>query len=332
MTTQPIASTASTISVALCTYNGAVYLPEQLASIAAQSRLPDELIICDDASTDATPHIARGFAARAAFPVRLLVNSKRLGPTRNFEQAVISCSGDTVVFCDQDDVWLNRKLQVIEETFAHAPGTGAVFSDAALVDEKLLPLGRTLWESAGFGARAQSRFEQGGQVQMLMKCTPALGLTLAFRAAFKSAILPFHANHGHDLWTVLIISALADVSLAKQPLVQYRQHSGQLVGIVGMPNLRHRVTATGRVTGEAHLKTATLYRDVIQRLEQLGAENGRADKMALLREKAAHLQARGLLVQSRWRRLPTVLRELGMLHYHHYSNGLLSAVKDLFLP
>ncbi|MCW3059170.1 MAG: Alpha-L-Rha alpha,3-L-rhamnosyltransferase, partial [Capsulimonas sp.] len=67
------------ISIALCTYNGARFLPEQLASIAAQTRPPDELIVCDDRSKDDTVDIIRRFAKTVGFPVSLHINDENLG-------------------------------------------------------------------------------------------------------------------------------------------------------------------------------------------------------------------------------------------------------------
>ncbi len=55
------------LSVAMCTYNGARYLREQLESIAGQTRPPDELVICDDCSDDATDRIVRDFANGSFF-------------------------------------------------------------------------------------------------------------------------------------------------------------------------------------------------------------------------------------------------------------------------
>jgi glycosyltransferase involved in cell wall biosynthesis len=66
------------ISVALCTYNGATYLHEQLATLTGQSRLPDDLVICDDRSTDKTLAIARSFARGAPFSVSIEVNEKTI--------------------------------------------------------------------------------------------------------------------------------------------------------------------------------------------------------------------------------------------------------------
>src|SRR4051794_15860948 len=93
-------------SVAMCTYNGARFIGAQLASVAAQTRTPDELIVCDDRSTDETVAIVQKFADSAPFRVRLHVNEENLGSTKNFERAVSLCEGDLIALCDQDDVWL----------------------------------------------------------------------------------------------------------------------------------------------------------------------------------------------------------------------------------
>lgn len=71
--------TGPRISVALATYNGARFLCSQLDSIAAQTRLPDELVIGDDGSADGTVEIIKEFAAVAPFPIRLTINEKNLG-------------------------------------------------------------------------------------------------------------------------------------------------------------------------------------------------------------------------------------------------------------
>lgn len=91
------------ISVALCTHNGSAYLTEQLASIAAQTRLPDELVVCDDRSSDDTPRLLADFAARAPFPVQVVVNSENLGSTAKFAKAISLCQGDFIALSDQAD-------------------------------------------------------------------------------------------------------------------------------------------------------------------------------------------------------------------------------------
>src|SRR5690349_17434303 len=118
------------ISIALCTYNGGPFLAEQLASYVQQTRLPDELVVCDDCSSDNTMAILRDFAARAPFAVRLHQNAANLRSTRNFEQAIRLCTGDVIALSDQDDVWLPEKLERMERTLAADPEISLVFSDA----------------------------------------------------------------------------------------------------------------------------------------------------------------------------------------------------------
>jgi glycosyltransferase involved in cell wall biosynthesis len=98
------------ISIAMTTYNGEVYLEEQLRSLAEQAHLPDELVICDDTSTDSTVDIINRFSEGAPFPVRLFINEERLGWRCNFLSAASLCRSEYIAFCDQDDIWLSDKL------------------------------------------------------------------------------------------------------------------------------------------------------------------------------------------------------------------------------
>jgi len=96
-------------SVALCTYNGERFLSQQLASLAAQTVLPDELVVCDDASTDASMRVVEDFAKNAPFSVRIFRNPNNLGYVKNFEQAIGLCSKEIIFLCDQDDDWEKKK-------------------------------------------------------------------------------------------------------------------------------------------------------------------------------------------------------------------------------
>src|SRR5215510_13144854 len=98
------------ISIAMCTHNGAPYLAEQLNSILAQTRLPDEVVVCDDCSSDNSRAILESFASKAPFLVSLQFNEQRLGSTKNFEKTIELCQGDVIALCDQDDVWSIEKL------------------------------------------------------------------------------------------------------------------------------------------------------------------------------------------------------------------------------
>src|SRR2546423_1214622 len=144
----------------MCAYNGAAYLPAQLASIAAQTRLPDELVICDDRSTDATQELLNDFAARAPIPVRVYTNERNLGSRKNFARAIELCAGDLVALCDQDDVWHTDKLRRMEAALAAQPEVGLVFTNAEIVDDETRPLGYQLWDCVHFTPAKQRLFQQ----------------------------------------------------------------------------------------------------------------------------------------------------------------------------
>lgn len=129
------------ISIAMATCNGARHLGEQLRSFAVQQRLPDELVVADDASTDGTRDLVEAFARSAPFPVRLVVNPARLGLAGNFGRALSLASGDLVFLSDQDDVWFPEKIAVVAGLAAADPAHACFINDAWLADGELRRVG-----------------------------------------------------------------------------------------------------------------------------------------------------------------------------------------------
>ena len=225
------------ISVVLCTYNGAPYRSRQLSSIAAESRLPDEVIVSDDSSTDTSVKIVEAFAGAAPFPVDIAVNDRRLGVTLNFERAVWRCTGDVIVLCDQDDVWLPHRVEVVEERLVSEPETAIVFSDAFLINEAGRRTGDRLWGVVGFGPRQQARLHRDPFGQLMGRSIVS-GCTLAFRSTHLALLLPFPPEHTtsrmrvlHDRWISLVLASTFGIAVIDEPLVEYRLHPRQRVGI-----------------------------------------------------------------------------------------------------
>jgi glycosyltransferase involved in cell wall biosynthesis len=121
----------------LATYNGERFLEKQLESISDQSRPPDELIVGDDGSVDATPQIITKFKAAASFPVTF-IRRERTGVAANFLLSTEVAQGDLVAFADQDDVWLPNKLERSVEVLEHN-AADLVVHGAVTVDEELRP-------------------------------------------------------------------------------------------------------------------------------------------------------------------------------------------------
>src|SRR5277367_1671319 len=99
------------VSIALCTYNGAKYLAQQLDTLVDQTYLHIEIIVVDDCSTDETFVILKVYASK--YPqFKLYQNKKNLGFTANFERAVTLCNGELIALCDQDDLWHAEKIEL----------------------------------------------------------------------------------------------------------------------------------------------------------------------------------------------------------------------------
>jgi glycosyltransferase involved in cell wall biosynthesis len=315
--------------VALCTYNGAAYLGAQLASVAAQSRCPDELVVGDDGSRDATVEIVRAFAATAPFPVRLEVNARNVGSTTNFEAVVGRCAGDVIALADQDDVWHPRKLERLEAALAGAPAAGAAFSDARLVDGALRPLGRTLWEEIGLDAAMRRELAEGRGLRLLTRKSVVTGATMLFRAAERPLLLPVSPRAVHDAWFALLLAAVGPVVSVDEPLIDYRQHGANQIG-AAQQTLGDRARAVRRPRRMGDVADfAAWLGEAAARLETQRArviDHGALDR---LHDLADHLGARASLPASRPRRMVPVLREALAGRYGRYSNGILSVLKDL---
>ncbi len=99
------------VSVVLCVLNGEQFIEEQLRSIAQQSRIPDEVLIFDDRSTDATIDIVHSVCTETGLNYSIGVNATRLGVEGNFAYGMSQAGGDVIFFADCDDVWFMKKLK-----------------------------------------------------------------------------------------------------------------------------------------------------------------------------------------------------------------------------
>jgi glycosyltransferase involved in cell wall biosynthesis len=199
------------ISVALATCNGDRYLWEQLYSFQTQTRLPDEVVISDDASQDTTPELLDRFAATAPFPVRIHGSRRRLGASGNFSKALSLTTGDVILLSDQDDSWFSHKVETIESTFTTHPTTHLIVNDALLTDRALAPTGLSRIDQITKARYPLSNFVQGA-------CT-------SVTASLLRLALPIPVNaRNHDAW-LHAIARLLDVRLVLPEALQYfRRH------------------------------------------------------------------------------------------------------------
>ncbi|HTQ60906.1 MAG TPA: glycosyltransferase family 2 protein [Candidatus Solibacter sp.] len=319
------------ISVAMCTYNGARFLPEQLESIAAQARLPDELVVCDDRSTDESVEIVKGFARDAPFSVRLEINEGNLGSTKNFEKAIGFCHGEIIALADQDDSWHAEKLRSIASVLENNERVGAVFSDAGLIDDDSLPLPGTLWSSFLFSSSEQKKFERGQGLKVLLKHATVTGATMAFRGGFRGLILPIPPKQVHDHWIVLLIASVSQIAPIRSPLVRYRRHPDQQIG-PGADSLWQMIRLSTDAGRDGYFGEVERFNEICGRLVGRSEMfHPHPNALRLIRQKIRHRETRGRLPNSKFLRLPLLIREIATYRYWRYSNGIGSVAKDLLV-
>lgn len=316
-----------TISVAMCTFNGERFLAQQLDSIVRQQRLPDELVVCDDGSSDASMEILQNFAHGAPFPTHIVRNEKNVGSTRNFEKAIGLCQSDFIALCDQDDIWEPNKLKRLSEALSADNALGGVFSDAELIDADGKSLGRRLWSVHKFRFERSGDFERDAAVRLLLKHDVVTGASLMIRASLREVLLPIPASWVHDGWIAWMLVLYSRLTYLHEPLFQYRLHANQQLG-VGRPSGPRKV----RHCCEDRIKLRTMSLQFEALRERWISRPGRtfAVYRDLIENKIASLRRRSELPHSCLPRACSILRSF--YSYREYARGLSTMRGDLFLP
>jgi glycosyltransferase involved in cell wall biosynthesis len=316
--------------VAMCTYNGARYVQQQLQSIAAQECLPDELVIHDDCSSDDTVAIVRRFAAAAPFKVYVQVNECNLGLRENLTRVVAQCRGELIILADQDDLWMPHKVRRLKAVFAADREVGFAFSDALIIDQQQRRPPYRLWQSVGFSRRQQRQMRDGQATAVLLRHNVVCGATLAFRRELRDLLLPIPASWVHDEWFALLSAAVTGCAVIAEPLIRYRRHGGQQIGAHGT-GLYQWYLAAVRQRRDRLETIVEGYTAAAQRLSQFRERLRDPQLIAALGKKADHFRAKLQMREKHARRLPTIARELLAGHYARYSLGWKSLAQDLFI-
>jgi len=319
-----------TTSVVLCTYNGARYLAAQWASVLAQSQLPGEIVVRDDASTDPTPELLRRLAADAkarGVVVRCLPGDRNLGYIANFEVALQAASGDVLLLCDQDDVWDPQKLARQVAEFEQRPELLLLCGNARRIDADGRDLQRSLFEVLRLTQAELRRIHAGRGFNVLLRRSMATGATVALRRSLLVDALPFPAGWVHDEWLAIISAALGGFDCLESQLVKYRQHA---TNQIGMPERRlsdkwrdlwrPRSALLGRMIARGEV--------LDQRLCNLKRREKPSCRIELARE-IDHWRVRRALHGMPWKRVGPIFREMFNGGYSRYGSGWRSALRDL---
>jgi Glycosyltransferases involved in cell wall biogenesis len=169
-------------SVALCTFNGEKFLQEQLSSILLQSVSVNEIVVCDDGSTDQTFEILKNYQGKFPKLFRIYRNEKNLGYVLNFEKAMSLCSGEIIFLCDQDDVWDKDKVERTVQFFSEHQEVDLVAHNLKLLDAS--EKDTTFWDLKNFDSEKTNLSSEKLLEQILLNGNIFPGMSLAIRKSF----------------------------------------------------------------------------------------------------------------------------------------------------
>ena len=315
----------------MTSYNGGTYLQQQLDSFTLQTRQPDELVVCDDGSTDDTVKILKHFQETAPFTVHIHCNQENLGFIKNFAQAMSLCSGDLICLSDQDDIWLADKLSSVEAFFNHNPNACVIINDLFVSDELCQKRFFTKLSNVKALGLSESAYIAG--------CATTL------RVEFLKIALPIPACiRSHDLWLNHLAIFLGARSILRQPLQLYRRHSDSVTTHSTGLNKRIRFPMLSLIKQfgledcrEGWRKEITQRGEFIQRLrnvpliknnlqlsqQQIDSSISQLSKKNTATEKRIELMSSGKIP-----RIPKII-QLWTQGFYGQFDGWKSAVKDM---
>lgn len=219
------------ISVAMCTYNGESFLRKQIDSILNQTIPVNEIIICDDRSTDETQNILAEYKYKFPSIFKIYINEKNLRSVKNFEKAISLCTGEIIFLSDQDDVWEENKAEVFTNYFQNMPKINAICSDGTAIDdnEKIINQ-RTIWSVPKLLKENDIDVDYFNIIAFIENI--ATGAGMAFRKSIVRKVLPIPTKDGfhHDEWIALLTSYEKSFMMIDEKLFRYRIHDNQQVG------------------------------------------------------------------------------------------------------
>lgn len=220
------------IDILLATWNGEQYLAEQIESVLAQTWTDWRLLARDDGSSDGTVEILKQYESRYPERIHIIRDGKaNLGASGNFSVLMEHSDAEYLMFCDQDDVWLPEKIEMLMGAMAKLENECGrdmpllVHSDLIVVDDRLQLIAPSYWHYQKLNP------EKGRFLNRLLVENVVTGCALVMNRRTKELALPVPTDaRMHDWWIALVAVAFGQISYVERPLVQYRQHGGNKLG------------------------------------------------------------------------------------------------------
>jgi glycosyltransferase involved in cell wall biosynthesis len=223
------------ISVVMAVYRpDPRYLEAQLNSVKCQDDPHFELAVRDDSADDGkTAALLESLLADFPHPFRVTVHSRNIGGVRAFEALTRDAAGEFIAYCDQDDVWAPDKLSALRAALTEE--VALAYSDMRFIDSQGAPIAnppKPPWRRRrGFGLDAYLAY-----YNFVTGCTMMIRRELAVNA------LPVPDGYVHDHWLALNAARIGALAFVRRPLVDYRLHEHNQIGIEAMPGIRDKAS------------------------------------------------------------------------------------------
>ena len=215
------------ISIAMATYNGELFIREQLDSILSQTIPFYELIICDDASTDQTWKILSEYAENDQ-RIKLYRNSHNIGVIKNFEYVLSLCTGEYIATSDQDDIWLPQHLEVLMQSIGDS---AVVAGDAEIIDAKGNHSGLKLSYCENVDFIPQDDLKKAYSIFFYRGFY--YGASMMMTSDFVRGALPIPEaiNNYHDFWLSSLACFWGGIQNTEKVITLYRRHPNAVTGV-----------------------------------------------------------------------------------------------------
>lgn len=218
------------IDILLSTFNGEKYIRELLDSLIKQTFCDWRLLIRDDGSTDNTVKIVYEYARN--YPDKIVFaedEDKNIGVCQSFARLLEQSDSEYAMFCDQDDVWLDNKIEItfnkmkeIESKNKDIPVL--IHTDLRVVDAGLSIVSNSMWRFQKLDPRRKS-------LNYLIVQNNVTGCTTMINKKLKEIALPLPKEAiVHDWWVALSASAFGEIGYIDRPTILYRQHGKNDIG------------------------------------------------------------------------------------------------------
>lgn len=207
------------ISIAMATYNGEKYLSLQLQSILQQTIQDLEIVICDDCSTDGTWELLQKFSTEDS-RIRCFRNEKNLGFKKNFEKAMLLCTGEFVALSDQDDIWEKDHLETLLNLIRDKD---IACGNAHLIGSNGESLGKNLGDYNFFYECPKDYKDI--PLRIFYNCGCFQGASMLIRKELLEVALPLPEGVDyHDTWLTVIACYSKGFVYTPQIITQHRRH------------------------------------------------------------------------------------------------------------